>query len=113
MSPPRADSTNVAIYYVLGTDGEQTRAVGEPGGGIAEGRGAVVQGAGRQHAVAEAALVEGSEIAVALCGAKVRVWPADAFPYPGADSDAVDQMCLDLVAAARSAATADAERRPL
>jgi hypothetical protein len=41
------------------------------------------------------------------------VWRVDAFPYSGADSDAVDQMCLDLVAAARNAATADAEQRPL
>jgi hypothetical protein len=98
----------VVIRYVLGTDGEQTRVVGDRAARHARAKGAV-EGTGLQHAVAEASLVDGSDSAVALCGARVRVWRADPFPYPGASSDALDEVCLGLVSAALRAAEAEAD----
>jgi hypothetical protein len=94
--------------YLVGTASEETRAVGDPAAGSPEGKGAV-EGAGTHHAVAPAAVVDGSDLAVALCGAKVRVWTAGPFPFPGADSDDIDQVCLQLVAAARRAAASAAD----
>jgi hypothetical protein len=94
--------------YLVGTASEQQRAVGVQGAARADARGAV-QGAGTHHAVAPAAVIEGSDVAIALCGATVRVWRAASFPYPGANSDDIDEVCLELVAAARRSAASKAE----
>lgn len=96
--------------YLVGTASEQQRAVGVQSVVLGDGMGAV-EGAGMHHAVAPAAVIEGSDVAVALCGATVRVWRAARFPYPGANSDDIDQVCLELVAAAHRSAASEADEQ--
>lgn len=83
----------MTVDYLLGTDGEATSRSD-----------AYAVGDGRHHAVAAAA-VDGSDTAVALCGATVRVWLGHTFSTTVTDSAVLHETCADLVAAARHAAT--------
>lgn len=60
-----------------------------------------------QHAVANGALVDASDVAVALCGAAVWVRRGRLFPESGADGGDVHAVCLDLAAAAQRAGNAN------
>lgn len=99
----------MAIPYVVGIDAAETPPAGDSTV-ITPADGAVA-GGGLRHAVAEPALADGSEVAVALCGLTVRVWRGTEFPSVDGNSGAADPVCQSLVAAALRAASGDTPTR--
>jgi hypothetical protein len=91
----------VAFDYLLGTDGEPPSAAKpHPATGTTARDVAELM----HHAVAAALVIDGSDSAVALCGATVRVDSTRRFSASGPNHGLAHEMCLALVVAARSAA---------
>jgi hypothetical protein len=95
----------MTIDYLLGTDRETGRRADHDAATVAAPAEGAEADAGRHHAVAAAAIVDGSDSAIALCGATVRVWRGSMFPPSDSDSAVLHDVCAELVVAARHAAT--------